>query len=189
MLLLLRRLKHNSFMNTSFRKYAAYAVGELLLVVVGILIALQIDNWNDDRKERAVLESYLESIARNIREDLGELRPLRKHRLEARHAAAMFDLLRTRDRFDVNEIYFLNQMRELSTREMFFNANTSGFEALKSAGVLNRLQGSGIERLLSRYYDTVNQVGSLESSLYDVVRPISLEMSRELPPRSGRLCI
>ena len=51
MLLLLRRLKHGVFMNNEFRKYLGYAVGELLLVIVGILVALQIDNWNEDRKE------------------------------------------------------------------------------------------------------------------------------------------
>ena len=51
MLLLLRRLKQGHFMKKKHRKYLAYAVGEMLLVIVGILIALQIDNWNTDRQE------------------------------------------------------------------------------------------------------------------------------------------
>lgn len=34
------------------RKYLLYAIGEILLVVIGILIALQINNWNQERKER-----------------------------------------------------------------------------------------------------------------------------------------
>ncbi len=32
-------------------KYMRYAIGEIILVVIGILIALQINNWNEDRKE------------------------------------------------------------------------------------------------------------------------------------------
>jgi hypothetical protein len=179
MLLLLRRLKYDLFMNQSFRRYAAYAFGELLLVVVGILIALQIDNWNDDRKERATLQSYLHSIARNMREDLTELEPLRQHRRAARQAGLFFTYLLDKDNYTIDEIFFLNQVRVLSTREVFFNANTSSFEALKISGVLDRLQGSNIEHLLSSYYDTVNQISQLESSLYDLVRPISIELGRE----------
>ena len=182
MLLLVRRLKYDQFMKDSYRKYAAYAFGELLLVVVGILIALQIDNWNEDRKERATLQSYAESIARNIREDLAELEPLRAHRLKALSTASAFgSAVYGREDFDVNEIFFVNQMLELSTSETFFSANTSGFEALKNSGVLDRLQGSGVERLLFAYYDTVNQIGLLETSLYNKVRPISIELNRDRP--------
>ena len=182
MLLLIRRLKHGHFMKDSYRKYAAYAFGELLLVVVGILIALQIDNWNEDRKERATLQSYTESIARNIREDLAELEPLRTHRLKALFNASVFSSsVYSREEFDVNEIFFVNQMMELGTSETFFSANTSGFEALKNSGVLDRLHGSGVERLLFAYYDTVNQIGLLETSLYNKVRPISIELNRDRP--------
>jgi len=168
-------------MTDSFRRYIAYGFGELLLVVAGILIALQIDNWNEDRKEQAMLQSYLESIARNMSEDIVELEPLREHRLRARDAAARFDFLRNRDSFDIDEIFFLNRVILLSTREYFFSSNTSGFEALKNSGVLDRLQGSGIEHLLSAYYDKVNQSNLLESSLYSAVRPISIELKREQP--------
>jgi hypothetical protein len=181
MLLFLRWLKQGAFMSERFRKYLAYAVGEMLLVVLGILLALQIDNWNDDRKEQATLEAYLESIARNMEEDLAELQRLRQHRLATRWAAANFEYLRNRDQFDVDEIFFLNQIMVLSGTETFFSANSSGFEALKASGVLDRLQGSGLEHLLSGYYDTVSQIGFLEASLYDAVRAIEMELTRERP--------
>lgn len=50
-----------------FTRYLAYAAGEIVLVVIGILIALQINNWNDARKDRARELGYLH----NIREDVG----------------------------------------------------------------------------------------------------------------------
>lgn len=49
-----------------FTRYLAYAAGEILLVVIGILIALQINNWNDARKDR---KKELIHLA-NIRTDL-----------------------------------------------------------------------------------------------------------------------
>ena len=83
MLLLLRRLKHGVYMNREFRKYLLYAFGEMMLVIVGILIALQIDNWNTDRQEQALLDGYLQSIARNMQEDAVELEALRETRVSS----------------------------------------------------------------------------------------------------------
>jgi hypothetical protein len=47
-------------------KYMRYAVGEIVLVVIGILIALQINNWNEDRKDAQKGIKILEELAINI---------------------------------------------------------------------------------------------------------------------------
>jgi hypothetical protein len=56
-------------------KYLKYAIGEIILVVIGILIALQINNWNENRKdsieEKAILENLLENL--NLSEIQSEL--------------------------------------------------------------------------------------------------------------------
>ena len=83
MLILLRKLKHNLFTSGEFRKYLLYALGEMVLVIIGILIALQIDNWNTARKDRETLESYLQSIARNVSADLSAAEQVRARREEA----------------------------------------------------------------------------------------------------------
>ena len=41
--------------------YLRYAIGEILLVVIGILIALQINNWNEHRKENVKIKTYLKA--------------------------------------------------------------------------------------------------------------------------------
>ena len=43
-------------------KYARYAIGEIVLVVIGILIALSINNWNENRKEKKLAKTYLENL-------------------------------------------------------------------------------------------------------------------------------
>ncbi len=182
MLFRLRRSKHDLFMTENVRKYVAYAFGEVLLVVVGILLALQIDNWNENRKEQATLQSYLQSIARNMREDLGELEQPRELRVESLYLLSRFDAIRDQDRFTVDEIFFFSRLWALGFTETFFSANTSGFEALKSSGVLNRLQGSGLEHLLSRYYDVVSQISVLERSMNDELRPLTTEL-RQIQPK------
>ena len=50
-------------------KYMRYAIGEIVLVVVGILIALQINTWNEERKERVLEKNYLESLLIDLNRD------------------------------------------------------------------------------------------------------------------------
>lgn len=65
---LLRDLRRALFDNSRLRTYLAYAGGELLLIVVGIVIATQLGNWNTARQERARELTYLV----NIRADLAD---------------------------------------------------------------------------------------------------------------------
>ncbi len=57
-----------------FSKYLLYAIGEIVLVVIGILIALQINNWNEDRKiqknEITILEQLNDDLSKNLEEVL-----------------------------------------------------------------------------------------------------------------------
>ena len=73
MLRFFRQIRQRLLTDNKFSKYLLYAVGEILLVVIGILIALQINNWNewrkDREKEREVLYELKENLQRNI-EDL-----------------------------------------------------------------------------------------------------------------------
>ena len=50
MITFFRKIRQNMIKANSFSKYMLYALGEIILVVIGILIALQINNWNEKRK-------------------------------------------------------------------------------------------------------------------------------------------
>ena len=50
MLNFFRRIRRNLANQNKFVQYSRYAIGEIVLVVIGILIALQINNWNDQKK-------------------------------------------------------------------------------------------------------------------------------------------
>ena len=54
--------------------YLKYALGEIVLVVVGILIALQINDWYQERLDRQTEREYLVSMKRDLAEDTRELR-------------------------------------------------------------------------------------------------------------------
>jgi hypothetical protein len=171
-------------MNREFRKYLLYAFGEMALVVAGILIALQIDNWNTDRQEQKLLNGYLQSIARNMQEDAVELEALRETRVsvvDASYRAAVF-LVESRARtFDVSEVFFAVSAMNQVGRIVSFHPNTSGIEALKTSGVLARMQGRDIERLLYEYYDTARQVEDRERAYNDFVSRLGLQTTTAWP--------
>ena len=60
-------------MENKTSKYLKYAIGEIVLVVVGILIALQINNWNDERKDRILEKEYLLSLVTDLNSDIEKI--------------------------------------------------------------------------------------------------------------------
>jgi len=62
-----RKIRHKLMVKGKFSRYAAYAVGEIALVVIGILIALQINNWNDTRIENNKIKSYFKKINEEVK--------------------------------------------------------------------------------------------------------------------------
>ena len=77
MLRFFRQIRQRLLTDNKFSKYLLYAVGEILLVVIGILIALQINNWNEERKDgiveldilnelKTTLESEFDLLAEQI---------------------------------------------------------------------------------------------------------------------------
>lgn len=68
-----RRIRQSLLSEGKTGKYLKYAVGEIVLVVIGILIALQINNWNENRKALKLQEDLLESFYNNMEADSVEL--------------------------------------------------------------------------------------------------------------------
>jgi len=60
-------------------KYFKYAVGEIALVVIGILIALSINNWNESRQEKVALETIYETIKNDLKNDIQEGKSILNH--------------------------------------------------------------------------------------------------------------
>ena len=52
MIKIFRKIRQQSLTENKFSKYLIYAIGEIILVAIGILIALQVNNWNNSRIER-----------------------------------------------------------------------------------------------------------------------------------------
>ena len=73
MLTFFRRIRKGLLEGGATSKYLLYAIGEIALVVIGILIALQINNWNEWRKDRAKEKEVLSDLVENLELNIIEL--------------------------------------------------------------------------------------------------------------------
>ena len=65
-----RHIRKSLLMENKTGKYFKYAIGEIILVVIGILIALSINNWNEGRKEKLLASTYRIKIINDLETDL-----------------------------------------------------------------------------------------------------------------------
>lgn len=64
-----RRIRQQLLVEGKFSKYLLYAFGEIILVVLGILIALQVNNWNENRKGLHKRNAYTKSLLKELKQD------------------------------------------------------------------------------------------------------------------------
>ena len=177
-MLILRQIKRSLFMNREFRRYLGYAVGEIILVIVGILIALRIDTWHEERQTQKAIDEYLDGIARNIREDLVEIGAL-----TARRQAILFASAKVRwnmgllTSYTVDEIEFASEALMLAREQLYVNANTSGYEGLRNSGYLSSLGDPELEGLLFEYYELVARIRQFEQNHNEYLRGLSLQFT------------
>ena len=105
MLKLFRNIRRKLLSENKTSKYTVYAIGEIFLVVVGILIALQINNRNETKKEQAITNKYLNGFITDLEKDralLDNLTTVREK--QSTSAKALVSMIETGE-YDLDEFY------------------------------------------------------------------------------------
>ena len=145
--------------------YFKYAIGEIALVVIGILIALTINNWNENRKVNKELKGYLSSIQKNLRADIESIKIINKNYKNASSGAKMFMQQLLQDNYTIEGLMAVGEV----LGEEYVTVDQSGFEALKNSGYISKLQGTDIEDALFKYYGHYQVVLRAEQSYNNFV--------------------
>ena len=61
-----RKIRKRLLAENKYNKYLIYATGEIALVMIGILLALQVNNWNEFQKDRKIEKQALENLVENM---------------------------------------------------------------------------------------------------------------------------
>jgi len=159
-------------------KYLKYAIGEIILVVIGILVALQINNWNEGKKGQAQERKYLIEIKKNLESDLVQLENIRK---QYQNISATVDsiLIFIKDAKPKTTNY--NKLWEYVIDVTYvpsFQSQRNGYNNLISAGNINQIKNQELLREISSQYSNIEHLSGLlrqtiyESSQWDIHPPI-----------------
>ena len=184
-MLLYKWIKRDSFMNQKFGRYLWYAIGEILLVVVGIIIALQIDTWYENKQSQERLDNYLDNIARNIDEDIRRVQQLKSVRAETIFESFSTSVATTHDDYGNTSWYneslaaSASAALEKSQKKLYLVANSGSYQALEASGLISELSNPAIEPMLYDYYQTIDRIANTEQDLNNVVRQLTLRFQTE----------
>jgi hypothetical protein len=78
MLRFFRQIRQSLLKENKVTRYFLYVAGEIVLVVIGILLALQINTWNEEKQIAKSIETHLGILRQNLLEDQNQLRELRQ---------------------------------------------------------------------------------------------------------------
>lgn len=162
-----RKIRKKLIIEGSLRKYLMYAIGEIFLVMVGILLALQVNNWNGNKKDRRTEAKLLTELKENLKSNLNNLQTdLLKERRSIESIEFVVDHIHERrDYHDSLDIYF---QQALFSPDIVLS--TSGYEAIKSKGfeIINNdtLRKSIIELNDLIYDNLISETVRLENQFW-----------------------
>ena len=158
-----------------FSKYLLYAIGEIVLVIIGILIALQINNANTERKENKELQSYFKNIEKNILFDIKNIEEIISKRKVISANAKKYLQLLEKENFSAEELFdaFGNNNDNIFI-EFYFQPDQSGFDALTNSGYLNKITGTEIETKLYEYNYHIKKIHEQEKSMNEFIENLEV---------------
>jgi len=114
-------------------KYLLYAVGEIVLVVIGILIALSINNWNQENDNKIKERSALEGIKTSLNGDLNLYEDIYQKRFDRKKRGIDFLIQASYQSLKVPHDTLMGYFRNMGT-DIYFRLDNGPYDALKSAG-------------------------------------------------------
>lgn len=171
MIKLLRHIRKSLLEQNKMSKYFKYAIGEILLVVIGILIALQINNWNQNRLDRKKEMTYLSELQTSLKKDIEKINNVLG--FNVKKDSIVFGLmgifkseLNNEQRFELIEKYSTP-----FTSYEFFTPNSTTWDNLIASENINLIKDKNLRIKLMEYYNP-NYEGSIQERIKTMNRKV-----------------
>lgn len=146
-----RRIRQNLLVERNNSKYFKYAIGEIVLVVIGILIALQINNWNENRKSNQFQTKILKEIKASIQLDLERNKAILEERILPKRKGIENLIKNIHSNEKVHDSILRKNFNDASTG-MLFTYDKGAYESLKAIG-LDKITNDSLRNRLIRFYE------------------------------------
>jgi hypothetical protein len=157
-----RKIRQKTLTENKFGKYLTYAIGEIVLVVIGILIALQINNWNQDRIEYKETEVLLSNLKLEVEENIKDLKD-QQNLLKVRKDWADFILKSLDDQKVIDSTMFITAITRVGWI-MDYSQMLPTYTEIVSSGKLSYINSENLKKALADYQSQVELNQQITSS-------------------------
>lgn len=149
-------------------KYLKYAIGEIILVMIGILLALQINNWNEDRKNSIIERATLESLKSDLASALVQLEvKIEQNRGYRNLDSILLDVIHFKK--DIST----DSLEQLTLRHIFspgFDPELGTLNEILSTGKMEIIQNRRLRKHISSWNKYMDELEEVDGKLahYDL---------------------
>ncbi len=164
-----RKIRQNLLMDNKTGKYFKYAIGEIALVMIGILLALQVNNWNDNRNLENKTIRYLENLNTEVEANLVYIKKYTKiiHRDIIESANTLKKLHSKEAKYFNDSVLRIN----MNTRPIYKSIlDRSTFDDLINSGVLEHLTNTELKNkilAIPSFMEKLNENHILAKDVWD----------------------
>lgn len=171
MITLFRRVREKLIGDGNIRRYLMYAVGEILLVMIGILLALQVNNWNEERLRMADEREVLQNVKTDFQDAIQELSYLNSLRVSMN--GIIHDLVKEGPFPD--ERYLKTELDSMFAILMYsptFNNQSGSLDVLLNSGRINLVRDDTLRAMLLNWPGLVEDTteGEIDQSEFQANR-------------------
>lgn len=169
MIKLFRNIRKNLLIDGKTSKYFKYAIGEIILVVIGILIALSINTWNENRKDENEASFQLSKLKDNLKADKAQIKMVID--LDSAYIDNLVYCVKVLSNdVDATKEEFIDRFQDMLNTNSF-NPIRGTFDGLISSGKIELISNQELLDALFSYYNN-NSYKSWDSAMTDYSRNI-----------------
>ena len=145
-----QKIRHRLLNNSKFSRYLLYAIGEIVLVVIGILIALQINSWNQRRERNEEEKRVLTNLKTDLQNDIYQLEINIRSALDRKAKTdTLLDILSKPEQHSMDR--FLALVYPLFY-ESHFEVNSGTFDESLASGTIKYIKNDSLRQDIFEYY-------------------------------------
>jgi hypothetical protein len=164
---LFKNIRRSLIDQQNLKKYLLYAIGEILLVMIGISLAFQLDNWNENRVKKDAEIRFYENIKEQIIDDKKLIAGQKEYN---NHYLTQFkyanEIIETNDRSKLDTLGML--VRNFS-KYSDFDKQGNIYETMVNSGQINLLHNHEIVNGIRELEELYNYTNRMESIHYDAM--------------------
>lgn len=182
----LRKIRKSLIESGSGKKYFFYATGEIFLVMVGILLALQLNNWNEKRKSANDETEYLNAMKDEFEENLVSLQENIRINEEVMEGIRNMLSFTGPDPIPMTLTEFRKLHSPIFKQIVNYEPNQAVLDDLISSGNLSKITSVELRRLISKEKAMLNNVNRQELSIREF-RDEAIRIVNEIGPARSLL--